>query len=247
MRDLKGKSLQRGLDIINRLLINKREMGVSDIAKEIDSTKGYTYDLLESLVAKSFVQKDPITKQYKLAPIFLALGNLALEQMLLPKIAMPYLQDLVNKTGYNASLAIPVLNQAVTAARVENPENFRVNINVGQSIPLHAGAISKVLLANADEETMDSVIREAGIENIAEFKSGLKQIKEQGFALSKQERIAMFMAVAVPVTDPKGTVIASLSIAGPISRMEKEDTESLIQLLAYCAGMISATLPEGGY
>ncbi len=119
------------------------------------------------------------------------------------------------------------------------------------SLPLHAGASSKVLLAYKEEPFVDLFLKEraplirftdATITDPVRLKSELGLIKKRGFAFSDQEVDSGVRGIGSPIRNHRGDVIAGLSIAGPAERIDDARLPRLIALVTGTADRISGEL-----
>jgi DNA-binding IclR family transcriptional regulator len=93
---------------------------------------------------------------------------------------------------------------------------------IGARLPLSVGASSKVLVAYGGEELVKQVLADpewpASVDKEV-YMQQLERIREDGYAISVEEREAGTAAVAVPVFSRRGRLIAALAVSGPVSRM----------------------------
>ncbi|MCX4094006.1 IclR family transcriptional regulator [Nocardia sp. alder85J] len=102
----------------------------------------------------------------------------------------------------------------VCLAAVEPTSGLRDTVPVGARLPLTAGSAAKVLLAWADPELQHAVLADAVFGERA-----LAEVRRRGWAQSAAERAAGVASVSAPVRDSAGTVVAAVSVSGPIDRM----------------------------
>src|SRR5690606_32775895 len=114
---------------------------------------------------------------------------------------------------------------------------------------LHASASGKVLLAFAEPEFVDRVL--AGplpghtpgtVVDAKGLRAQLDIVREPGDATNEQERLVGVRAVAVPVRRRSGEVVAALSVAGPIQRVDDAELDRLRGVLEQSAQEFSGTL-----
>jgi len=74
-------------------------------------------------------------------------------------LARPILAELARDTGETALVTIRVGNHALCLAQVQSPHPVRMAFEIGQVLPLQAGAASRVLLAHAPGEVVDRAFR----------------------------------------------------------------------------------------
>jgi DNA-binding IclR family transcriptional regulator len=102
----------------------------------------------------------------------------------------------------------------ICIAAVEPPAGLRDTVPVGARLPMTAGSGAKVLLAYSDDATRQAVLP------IAKFSDrALAEVRRRGWAQSAAEREPGVASVSAPVRDARGTVIAAISVSGPIDRI----------------------------
>lgn len=105
----------------------------------------------------------------------------------------------------------------VCVASMEPPTGLRDTVLVGARLPMTAGSGAKVLLAWADSQTQRAVLSDA------EFSERvLIEVRRRGWAQSAGEREPGVASVAAPVRDSNDTVIAAISVSGPIDRIGRK-------------------------
>ncbi|OZD09176.1 IclR family transcriptional regulator [Rhodococcus sp. 06-235-1A] len=105
----------------------------------------------------------------------------------------------------------------VCVASMEPPTGLRDTVLVGARLPMTAGSGAKVLLAWADSQTQRIVLPDA------EFgERVLLEVRRRGWAQSAGEREPGVASVAAPVRDGNDTVVAAISVSGPIDRIGRK-------------------------
>jgi DNA-binding IclR family transcriptional regulator len=126
----------------------------------------------------------------------------------LPDVARPVLAQLADETGESAQLYVREGDQRVCIAVHERPSGLRDTVPLGAVLRLDRGSGGKVLLAwAADAAGFDVAERE------------LASVRRRGFAASVGEREAGVASVSAPVFDGPGSVVAAISVSGPIDRL----------------------------
>jgi DNA-binding IclR family transcriptional regulator len=119
-------------------------------------------------------------------------------------------------------------------------------------MPLFRGATSKAILAFLPERHLTrlyldnaQLVNEAGLgASWQEFKASLRQIRQQGYAVSVGEVDSGVFGIAAPVFDGHGKVIGSISIVRPASQMDSvqwaKETAALVDIgRRLSAGMVA--------
>lgn len=227
-------------------------LGVTELAKRSDNTKARTFRLLCTLEQRGLVQRDG-SACYTLGYKVLHLGVAAQEQVSLVRLANAFLREIGHRCNENVQLRVRDGLDSVCVARWESTQAVRVHSDVGNRRPLHAGAASKVLLAFAPEEIRQAVLTgelsrftPSTIVNRSKLAQELSKIKTQGYAASFGEMSADAVAVGAPVFDVSGMVVAALSVAGPASRISKNNLQTFIDLVTATAAELSRALGHTG-
>jgi DNA-binding IclR family transcriptional regulator len=145
-------------------------------------------------------------------PVLHERGNGALDPLLdAAAMVLPRLRDL---TGESVQLYRRDGMVRVCVAAAEPPSGLRDTVPVGARLPMTAGSGAKVLAAWADPATQRAVLGEAVFgERI------LMEVRRQGWAQSVAERESGVASVSAPVRDAAGSVIAAVSVSGPVERI----------------------------
>jgi len=112
---------------------------------------------------------------------------------------------------------------------------------------LHAGASSKILMAFLSEEEWDEIISKEGLKrynqntmtNVDKLKANLREIRRKRYAFSDQEVDRDVRAIAAPIVNGIGRLVAGLSVGGPAYRINKRKVTSYAKLVIQYANKIS--------
>src|SRR6478735_7903630 len=117
------------------------------------------------------------------------------------------------------------------------PSGLRDTVQLGSRLPLNAGSGAKVLTAWADPSTQRAVLAESAFSERT-----LAEVRRRGWAQSVAEREPGVASVSAPVRDPKGSVIAAVSVSGPVERIGRRPGARWAGDLVEAAGALTARL-----
>ncbi|MFL0276714.1 IclR family transcriptional regulator [Mycobacterium sp. SMC-19] len=147
---------------------------------------------------------------------------------------LPRLREI---TGESVQLYRREGSERVCVAALEPPAGLRDTVPVGARLPMTAGSGAKVLLAYADAGVQQEVLA------AAKFTSRtLAEMRRRGWAQSVAEREPGVASVSAPVRDHRGTVVAAISVSGPIDRMGRRPGARWADDLLAAAGDLTARL-----
>jgi len=124
---------------------------------------------------------------------------------------LPRLREI---TGESVQLYRREGTARICVAALEPPAGLRDTVPVGTRLPMTAGSGAKILLAYSDAATQQAVLPTAKF-----TERTLSEVRRRGWAQSAAEREPGVASVSAPVRDRSGTVIAAVSVSGPIDRM----------------------------
>lgn len=138
--------------------------------------------------------------------------------------AGPVLAQLVADTGESAQLYVREGDRRVCVAVHERPSGLRDTVPLGAVLPLERGSGGTVLRAWAVDvpETRE-----------------LAAVRRRGWAESVAEREAGVASVSAPVADRDGTVVAAISVSGPIERLGRQPGRRLARAVVAAADDLS--------
>lgn len=150
--------------------------------------------------------------RWRPGPALGELGNGGLDPLLDAAAGvLPRLRDI---TGESVQLYRRDGVQRVCVAAAEPPSGLRDTVPVGTRLPMTAGSGAKVLAAWADPATQRSVLGEAVF-----GERTLLEVRRRGWAQSIAERESGVASVSAPVRDAAGSVVAAVSVSGPVGRL----------------------------
>ncbi len=243
-----NQSLAHGLNILFLYDAHTPLLTVAQIAKRLGYSQSKTYRLVRTLTQYDLLKEENGTAQYCLGLNALRLGLLAKGQFNLPALAKPLMRELSLLTKETVLLTAVHGTRGVVLERVESEEPVRFSVfQPGVLLPLHCGASSKILMAFLPEEEWDYIIAKEGLKRYTShtivdaemLKAHLRQIRRRGVAFSDQEVDRDVRAVAAPILDVYGELVAGLSIAGPVYRISKRRMIDLSKRVVEYAQKIS--------
>jgi DNA-binding IclR family transcriptional regulator len=245
------QALDRAVLILNAFTVDRAEVGVSEIARETGLTKTTTHRLLSALVEYDIVERTGDGSVYRLGAQILRWAGVAQAHVSLGQLAKSAMFALRDQVGETVGLhVLDGSRHRQVIAQVESRHEIRrTYTEIGQPIPIHLGAPGKLLLAYQDrsvqDEVLASVLPSATPEtkiNPDELREELARIREQGYSLSIQERIAGVASMSVPVRDHTDQVHTAISVSGPAQRLTPERLVAAVPAAQQAAERLSELL-----
>ncbi|MFG1794946.1 IclR family transcriptional regulator [Nocardia sp. NPDC049149] len=208
----------------------RQPIGVGELSRVLDMPKSSVQRVLVTLDTAGWIRPaaGEVTK-WVLTTKALAVGSSAGGDLGLRGTALPIMEDLRRHTGETIHLTIPEDGKMVLIERLETDKPVRTNMALGHSLPMHASANGKTVLANSSPEVLKLLLAEElprytdrTITDPDDLRAELATIRARGFAVNNGEWRSDVGAVAAVVLGGHEKPIASLSVNIPINRLTAE-------------------------
>jgi len=225
-------------------------LGPTEVAAITGLHKSVAHRLLSTLASSGLLIKVPRTGQYSLGPFMARLNPREGGNAALARAAAPYLQKLVDEASETVSICVIEGMSGLCIDKAESKQSMRFTVMTGETYPLNAGAIGKVLLAFQTEEFIEAFIQKEPLKRYTEntitdsgrLRIELEKIRELGYGFSDSEITPMARSVGASVYGANGRVIASLAMSAPAFRMPDEKLPVFIALVTDQAAKLSREL-----
>jgi IclR family KDG regulon transcriptional repressor len=241
----------RTLDILELFLADDRPLGAPDVGRLTGFPRTTVHELLATLVARDYLQKDEATNTYRLGVRLLQLGNAYSARFDMLKSANDVAREMAQQSGETVSVAVLEGADAFYLAKVEGRDNLRLPSSIGQRIPANVTGLGKTLLAYQSPQTLGSLfadpdhlprMTEHSIGTLSELERELETVRQGGVAFEREESTPGVRCAAAPVRDASGAVVAAISTSVPTARWEQYPEEHWVDLVKQGAERFSALL-----
>lgn len=247
-------SVQSAIALLEAFLRPPHQFGLTELSRMTGQTKNQTFRLLQTLADDRVVIIDPETKRYSLGYRMLEWGIVAQRSSPLVKAVSPVMDRLAN--DIQETIVLTALADEVSVICIDKRESsqaLQISARVGRRIPLHAGAGSKCLLAYSTAEFIERFIEQTSplprftartVTDPGHLKDELRQIREQGYAVSDEDIDEGACSIAAPIRDSWGEAIAAVSVACPKTRFRDADIARNKQAVMEAADDVSRQLRQ---
>jgi DNA-binding IclR family transcriptional regulator len=237
-------AVQRAVAILGELADGRGELGTNEIARRTGINASSISRILATLVAGGLVEHVTATGRYRLGVGVIRLASAVHDRLDIRSLARPHLEELAAQLQETVTLSVPGEHEAITLDFVQSPLSVRSVAQVGRASAAHATAVGKVFLAHGGTVPAGRLgaFTERTIVDHEVLRVEVAQARDRGWAQALGEREEDLNAVAVPVLDSAGSLVAILGIQGPAVRFSPRVMRSAIGLLLDRAERISAAL-----
>lgn len=219
-------ALDRGIAILTAFTTSDPALTLAELASRTGIYKSTILRLAQSLIHAGLLIRLH-DGRYRIGPLALRLGTLYQAGLNLGDILTPLMRELMEATGESSIFYVREGDRRVCLYRVEPPASLRYNIAIGDEVQMDRGSGARVLLAFS------------GIAG-----KPYDTIRREYHFVARGERDPDIAGMSVPVFGAGQTLIGSLALAGPISRIDAAKETMMVPLLM-AAGAL-ATRDLGG-
>ena len=239
--------LERAMCVLRTLVSRGKPSSLDEITQDVNLPRPTVYRLLTSLTSLRLLEKDPATRRYGIG---LQMINLA-QQVSTPTWPSierrKILEDLVNDIGETCNFVVRSGNRILWLDRVETQDPVRLHLEPGLTVPLFCTATGKLYLSYMTENSIIEILNtepltkytDKTVNNLPDLLKELVQIRKTRVSIDHGEYIPNIAAIAVPVENRSGQLVAALSAHGPSYRFSQATFERFIPKLRAAAAKIS--------
>lgn len=225
-------------------------LSLDELTQQCSLPKPTVYRILGMLQRGGMLQREPDTKRYWIGA---RLSQLALEVMLRsPQRARRHaiLQQLVEEVGETCNFTMQDGNEVVYLDRVETSSPVRLLMEAGSRVPLHCTASGKLFLSQLPEHKIASLLGPGPyqrhtartITELGALQKELRRVRADGVGTDVGEYLEGSVCLAVPVTDNRGRVCATVAVHGPAPRLTLKKAMDFLPALRRAATSMGATM-----
>lgn len=222
------RSLERGLRVIKFFTHRTEPATIADVARGTGLDRAVVRRILATLERLDYVSNS--RSGFLLQPSVLELGYAYLTSDPLPEIAETRLRRLSDNLEESCSLGVLQAGRVQYLSRVQYRRIAGPSLAVGTMAEPHLTSLGRVLLAELSQDDLDKLLPTLDfravtphtITTIDELAEALIAIRNQGWSLTVEELELGLLALAVPIRDAHGRVIAAANVTSHTSRTTKE-------------------------
>ena len=245
------QALERAFAILELMRNSKKgEMSLKEIADGTGLNKSTVFGLVNTMANMGYIQQNESTQKYMLGLKLMSFSDPTMERNFLVKVIHPHLEEISRRFNETAHCAVRSDYEVLYIDKVESPDApIHINTQIGRTNYLHCTGVGKCVLAYAPDSVRDAflsgfipAITQYTITNPDEIRAELENTRAQGYAEDTEEGMIGLYCLAVPVFDPAGNMICSISISTIEKRMALAKENGIVGTLKDAAASITKEL-----
>lgn len=237
------KSADRVLDVFELFARWEREMSHTEIAEHLGIPKSSLSQLINTLVARGYLELCDDKKSYRLGESIAKLARRKARSSALKSLALPVLTELTQNCGESSALNVLQGDYSRVAATVLGPHRLVSHMREGDTAPLYATSAGKAMLARLPVSMLDDYLARVSFEptlpntisNAEDLCRQLEIIRKEQVAYSFEEHTLGIIGIGVAMGEVGDIPLGALNIAIPTVRYSSAVREQVVLRLSRAA------------
>jgi DNA-binding IclR family transcriptional regulator len=238
---IKVKSLYKCLKILECFTAKTPDLGITEIAKKLELNKSNVYNMISTLVAAGYVEKNPTTDHYRLSLKMLEFSYVITSRIEYQGIVMQIMQRLSNELNHAVFFGVIHGTQVLYLYNTypkSISNDYLVRSLMGEKAPLYCTSLGKAILSALPKEAVPAHLEEnlvpftkTTITSVEELMRDIKLSTLRGYTIDNSEHEQGIRCIGVPVRARDGRLIGGMCVSGPVQHIPDEDIERLARNL----------------
>ena len=212
------QSLERGFAVLQSFGMGKPQMTLAEVAKRTNLSRGTARRFLLTLTKLGHLATDG--RVFWLRPKVLSLGSSFLASLPWWRMAQPIIEEASRSTGQACNISVLDGSMITFVACIASGQTISPHFSLGSRLPAYATASGRVLLATLSEDELNDYFASVELEALTpktitdpeRLRAVLDDVRAQGYSFSGEELQEGLRAIAVPLIDRSGRVLAAIRI-----------------------------------
>jgi DNA-binding IclR family transcriptional regulator len=246
--------VDRAVDLLRVLGEADEPLGLREIARRSGLSVSTTRRVLSSLCHHGLCEQNA-SGRYGLGLLLFELGMRFESRLDIRVRSLPTLERLAEASQLTVFLCVRRDDRTIAIERIDGHYAFSLALTLGGSLPLYAGAASRVLASYLPESEVRRLLAEHPptpftehtLTTVDALVTDLRESRKRGYVISNEDLTPGVAALGMPVfshhsdTEPA----AAISIAGLVPQVLGDGCERVLALLRESAEEISRELGQG--
>jgi DNA-binding IclR family transcriptional regulator len=214
------QAIDRAVGVLYQLQ-GARRMGITELAGALSLPPSTVHGIVKSLAEHGLVAKEPGSDRYQLGPALLKLSSVYLDTLEIRVRALRWSAELARRTGLAVRVGVPLADEVIIICHEPRPDGSQQMPEVGLTIPAHASALGKAIMAY--DKGFYGVVVESGLRPLTgetltdaeSLQAQLAEVAATGIAEEADEAILGESSLAAPIADQTGRVVAAIGVVLP--------------------------------
>ena len=243
----------RAVAIMEIVARSERPVPLSEIVEHSGLPPPTAFRILSMLETAGLVQREPTGKTYGVGHRLARFGLDVMTNNSVRAERRVILRRLVDEIGETCNLAMFGGDEIIYVDRIETDWSLKADLKPGSRVPLHCTSSGKLFLSQMPKARRRRFLASLSfrrytdntITDIPTIEAQLEHIARTRVGVNNEELQAGVIGIAVPVSDGKGRMIASVALQAPVARLPLARALEYVPVLQRAAADMAHTFEDG--
>jgi DNA-binding IclR family transcriptional regulator len=240
----------RALTVLELLTASPQPLTLAQLATQMSVPKSTLMRLLRSMESQGYVLHMPAERGFVAGTGAISLALRTLRGSNVRRACRAVLRGLVRRLGETCNLTVPDAGRVLYVERVDTSEPLRMHLQPGTWVPMHCTASGKLFLSAMPllerQRLLDHlVLNRSSPRTLVErpaLEAELDRLAKKGFGIDNEEFVRGMIAIAVPVRDASGQLVAGIACHAPTARLTLDELMAHVPHLRAAAERMAQVL-----
>ncbi len=219
----------------------------TEVNANVELPKPTIHRLFSTLEEEGFLQRDMDGRTYSPGPRMRSLAASTMSSLRIRTARQAILKRLSREIGETCNIALPDRDAMIYLERVETEWPLRIQLPQGSRVPFHCTASGKMYLSSLAPNHLQRYLNATTLTGQTDntitdrdaLLAELGDVKRNGYALDREEFMQDMIAMAVPILDTNGRLMATLSFHAPTQRFTTDRALTYLDALRDASSELS--------
>jgi DNA-binding IclR family transcriptional regulator len=219
------QSVDKALMVVELLMRTGGAMTAREIALQTGINRTTGHRLLNALMHRGWIEKEPNSAAYRMSLRFLVLSNLSYQQRNVLSEMRPTLERLSAVSRETVHVGVLDGYSLIHVDKVDSPERVGVSSKIGTRTIAHVASLGKAILAASSQDVIESYIDHATrlpapdtLTDPAWLLDDIRQTRIRGYSIDDEEDSVGVRCIGSAIIAGNGEPVFAISITGPAGR-----------------------------
>lgn len=244
------------LQILEHVAMQREAIGVTALAEHFGTNKSKIFRHLRTLAQQGYVVQDSSSERYRVGARLVAMCHMVNDNVDIVREAEPVMRVVRNTLNHSVVLSMLDRGEVRVVSVQSGTSPVEITVRPGSLLSPHSSAQGKIALAYGTSDALQAVSEKGlaaltpkTITEIAVLEKELTQIRKQGWAVAPNESVTGLNALATPIFDASGQLVATIAIVDSVQFIANKPTQKQIATMVKASMNISESIGfrMGGY
>lgn len=240
------QSVDKALMVVELLMRTGDAMTAREIALQTGINRTTGHRLLNALMHRGWIEKEPNSAAYRISLRFLVLSNLSYQQRNVLNEMRPTLERLSAISRETVHVGVLDGYSLIHVDKVDSPERVGVSSKIGTRTIAHVASLGKAILAASTQEVIEAYIDHAArlpapdtLVNPGSLLDDIRRTRVRGYSIDDEEDSVGVRCIGSAIVAGNGEPVFAISITGPAGRFTMDRARQCAPALMEATALLS--------